>query len=241
MEKEQLKKILDALHNEKYEVKVKGPEGITQHTNYAGIPFLRLSGNESVHPIDAGACIVSLANHEYVCNLNTGVWTEGQEVLTSVPLISALSSAKGVFPGAHLSGHQLRALYVQLHDLPLDTPYCWTEGEVLKDVSDLGNSEVDIIVRYSVKDEGGWDELNVSVDDAQLYWCYRQMKRNHYLPEGDNEVELSDELIRKYVPGLYNDIIAQLEDEFSAEEEYSFSLPITLDILDATLFGEGFY
>ena len=238
MKNEELEKILTALRADKFEVKMKGMKGITKHVNYAGVPFLRLNGNASANAVDAGICTVLVARHEFVCNLNTGVWLEHAQELTDSSLIAALAAADGVVAGEHKSGHQLCRLYSYLHGLPADTLYCWEADDTLKDVSELGEDEVDIVVRYSVKDEGGWGELEVSVDDAQLLCVYRLMKRYNYLPSGENEVIIADELVHKHVPELYDDIIAQLEDEFSAEEEYRFSVPVTLELFDSTLFGE---
>ena len=238
MEKEELKNLKEALRCGRYKVKAEGLEGISRHLNYAGVPFLRLGGDEQTHSIHAGTFSVFVAERQFICHLENGQWTLGGEPLKSKTLVKALERADGVVSGKHEGGRELSNLYAQLNGLPADIAYCWENDENLKDVSELGEGEVDLLVRYTVKDEGGWDELVASVDDGQLYQVYRLLKRGKRLPQGENEIEVSSEEIQKYVPELYEDILEQIEEEFSVDEEYHFSVPLTCEILDATLFGE---
>ena len=238
MKKDELKQIMSALESGKFKVTVEAPVGISEHTNFEGVRFLRLCGDGSASGIHAGSCTVHVDNHTFVCDLNSGEWSENDEVLTLVSLIKALERAEGVYSGAHSDAFSLCELYARLNKLPSEISYCWTDGNNLKAVDELGEGEVDITVRYTVKDEGGWDVMDASVDDGLLFYLYRLLKQQQCLPEGEDEVEVEDVEVRKQVPELYEDILAQIKDENSEDEEYFFSIPLTRSVFEETLYGE---
>ena len=156
--------------------------------------------------------------------------------LNDSAIVNVLNNTNGILSGEHSDGQSLAALYAKLHQLPLDIDYCWSEGENLKDVCELGESEVELTVRYSVLFEGGWDELDVTVDDELVYMLYRYLLRHGRL--SDYEYEVEDGEIKKIIVTLYEDIINQIEAEYNSEEEYHFTIPLSRSVFNSTLFGE---
>lgn len=235
----EIEKLNTAIEQEEYEIYFEEPNNVDICTRYDGTKFCVLRDDDAKFGVSGGSCTVDIAGYSFTCDLSNGDWEEESEgYISDSEIIDILECIPGVLYGEMLDPDSQKEVYYKANPGAEDMEFYWCEDEGKpKDIDNLGWDWVDIDVLYKTNNSEELTEINISIEDTELYKLYLVLKDIEHL-EGvlpaDKEYMLNSDQIQQYAKEVYDSITECLANDTDMEIS-AFYIPLSAELFDTYL------